>query len=117
MGYELDYDLVTELPGRPRPLGKRGMTRLDEKKEQGKWKAEIIGYPDLDNVFHKKACNDKVARDLGIAFHKVGVEEYEEWHKKGFRVEPGECDEISKEERVRLLRLTEGSAFRKGSKR
>lgn len=62
------------------------------------------------------AWDDRVARDLGKAFHEVGVEEYEEWAKKGFKVQEGEFENPSEEERERLLKLRIGCALRKGSK-
>lgn len=109
MGYELDYDFVANRSRKQR-------TKLDEREEQTKRKADLIGYADLDGV-QEPACDNKVAHDLGIAFHEVGMEEYEEWHKKGFRVKPGEFDNIPREEYDKLVKVMEGSAFRKGSKR
>ncbi|KAL9065790.1 MAG: hypothetical protein Q9161_008015 [Pseudevernia consocians] len=45
-----------------------------------------------DNGIREQAWDDRVARDLGIAYHEVGIEEYEEWQKKGFKAKKGDCD-------------------------
>ena len=61
--------------------------------------------------------DDRVARDLGLAFHEVGMEEYEEWQKRGFKANAEDFDNMSNQEKDRLMELMAGSALRKGSKR
>lgn len=80
--------------------------------------ADILG---IDEEKRKKITaetgwDDRVARDLGIAFHEVGIEEYDEWQKRGFHVDPSEFDDISQEEKDGLSELQSGCALRKGSK-
>jgi hypothetical protein len=59
------------------------------------------------------AWQDRVARDLDIPFHTVDLPEYEEWHRRGFRLEPGELEgKLPEEEDERLMTLAIGSAFR-----
>ena len=65
------------------------------------------------------ADEDRVSGYLNIPFHEVGVEEFEEWQRRGFIVKPGELEmeNLSKAEWNRLMTLATGSAFHKGSKR
>ncbi|MCJ1463264.1 hypothetical protein MMC07_001870 [Pseudocyphellaria aurata] len=116
MGYELDYEYVLKCQGRPRPLSKRQMARLDEKGKESERKKKIM-WADTEQVpSTEPTWDDRVARDLGIAYHEVGVEEYEEWQKKGFHVEAGEFENPSQEEQDRIHKLMVGCALRKGSK-
>ena len=115
LGYELDYDYISKTRGHARD--KRGFALFHARQRDGDRKAEIMG---LDQVsFGAKweaVGTDRVARDLGLAFHEVELEQYEEWRRRGFHLAPGEFDDISKEEIDRLARLQSGCAFRKGSK-
>ena len=118
-GFELDYDFVLKASGRPRPLGKRALKRLDEKLKEGERKKELMEASEGEgSKFPMGAWDDKVARDLGIAYHEVGIEEYEEWYHRGFRRKKGELEleNLSNEEIKRLDKLVAGSALRKGSK-
>lgn len=122
LGYELDYDYI--IRGSRVPRGRNvGSKRQEQKTEKDardrERKAEIMGRPcTTDTVCETVAWDDRVARDLGKAFHEVGVEEYEEWVRKGFEVREGEFEGLGKEEEEeRLLGLQTGSALRKGSKR
>lgn len=115
LGYELDYDYIAKCRGRPRKPGKRAPEKMKRMLEDDKRKAEIMGMDDRLGVLG--AWEDRVAKDLGIAYHEVGMEEYEEWKKKGFHAEASEFENRSEEDRNRLIKLMEGSSFRKGSKR
>ncbi len=129
-GHELDYDkivkrekLVKQVTG-PKPfgIGNRDLTKFERMRDDDKRKAEILGLSDekrdntnfLDNRVAR--WDDRVARDLGIPFHEVGMEEYETWKQRGFKVEPGEFENPSEEELDRVMQLMFGSALRKGSK-
>ncbi|KAL8791232.1 MAG: hypothetical protein Q9213_000189 [Squamulea squamosa] len=114
MGYELDFDYVLKSTGRPRPLSKRAQQRLEQKEKDSERKADITGRP--NNTLEETAWDDRVARDLGKAFHEVGMDEYEEWREKGFRVKNGEFEDPTEEEKERLKKLLIGCALRKGSK-
>lgn len=116
-GYELDFDYVLKASRRPRRLGKRGMEKLRQDRKQGERKRELMEVTDEQaRKFYMGAMDNKVAKDLGIAYHEVGIEEYEEWHKKGFRRKEGELENLDDEERKRLDKLVPGCALRKGSK-
>ena len=116
LGFELDKEyIIKRTGGRPRPLGKKALDHLEQKRKNGEKKAEIIGLLGDDNEIREEAWDDRLARDLGIAYHEVGMEEYEEWQKKGFTAKKEEFD-LSEKERKRLMDLMEGCALRKGSK-
>lgn len=116
LGYELDYDYILKTSGRPRRPGKRTEEKMDRAIKDDARKAEIMGRPEDARLQEGAAWDDRVARDLGKAFHEVGLEEYEEWAKKGFQVREGEFENPSEEEKERLLKLRIGCALRKGSK-
>ena len=117
LGFELDKEyIIKHTGGRPRPPGGKALDRLKQKRKDREKKAEIIGVLGDDNLIHEDAWDDRVARDLGIAYHEVGMEEYEEWQKKGFKAKKEDFD-LSKDDQDRLMDLTSGSALRKGSKR
>lgn len=66
-----------------------------------------------------RVCNvwdDLVARDFGLAYHEVGIEEYEQWQEKGFKTKPEKLRDLPSEEQDRLMNLMKGCALRKGSK-
>ena len=111
--------IIKHTGGRPRPLGKRAQERLNQSMEDDKKKREIMGIEDNKDdeaAKHKEAWDDRVARDLGIHFHEVGMEEYEEWQRRGFKADPQDFRNLSQEEKDRLMGLMSGSALRKGSK-
>ena len=115
LGYELDRDYVLKYcGGRPRPLSKRAQKHIEEQGKEDQRKMEIMGLPESCNRF--RACDDRVARDLDIAYHEVGVEEYERWAAKGFNAKEEDFANPSREEKDRLFGLMGGSALRKGSK-
>ena len=97
------------------------MDHYAEARKKTERKAELLGLAkSYNNIspFDEMAWDDKVARDSGIAYHEVGVGEFEEWKSKGFSVKEGELERenIPEEERERISRLATGSALRKGSK-
>ena len=118
LGYELDYKAVSGAGRGRRKSRKQREDDLERDTRERKRKDEIMNISkQTKTTMTNMARDDRVARDLGIAYHEVGMEEYEEWYKKGFRVEPGEFENIPKEEQDRIFDLAVGSAFRKGSKR
>lgn len=65
-------------------------------------------------LFTIDAIKERVEKDTGVPFHKVGPEDVKEWERKGFRkAKKGEFQNFSQEERERLTRLSEGSLLRK----
>jgi hypothetical protein len=116
MGYELDYDFIAKhCTGRPRAPGTSALAKFDQMGKEDARKAEIMGIATKDHRFISH-WDDRVAKDLGIVYHEVGMEEYEKWHERGFKIEPGEFEDPSKEEQDRVFNLAAGSALRKGSK-
>ncbi len=80
--------------------------------EEDKRKAEIMGRP-CEKLYMPQA-DDRVARDLDIPYHTVGLSAYEEWQRRGFHLEVGEMVERpSKVEMDRIGAIMAGSAFRK----
>ena len=63
------------------------------------------------------ALDDTVSQDLGISYHLVGVEEYKEWQWQGFKADLEELEREKSSDEDRIMWLSCGSAFRKGSKR
>ena len=116
LGYELDYDYIIKVSCRRKPSYKLSMEMMETAKKEHARKAEIMGMPEEGRGTDEAAWCDRVAQDLGIAYHEVGMEEYEEWHKRGFRAAPGDFENRSEKEEKRLMRLMTGCAFRKGSK-
>ncbi|KAL8995213.1 MAG: hypothetical protein Q9169_005001 [Polycauliona sp. 2 TL-2023] len=116
LGYELDYDYILKCSLGPRRAGARSDKKMDQGQKDDARKSEIMGRPDDVRIQEGAAWDDRVARDLGKAFHEVGIEEYEEWAMKGFKIQDGEFENPSEEEEARLLKLRSGCALRKGSK-
>ena len=117
LGYELDYHAVAAASRRPRARsGKKYMEMLERGQNEDDRKAELMGM-DRNQVsaFSMMAWDDRVSRDLGIPYHKVKMEHFEEWYEKGFRAQPGEFSSknLTPEEVKRIDKLAIGSAFRK----
>ncbi|KAJ9294035.1 hypothetical protein DTO271G3_7163 [Paecilomyces variotii] len=118
LGYELDYHKIADsFYRRGRPGTQAYEDMLERVRRENKRKAEIMGGPE-DNkrsAMTLMLWTDRVARDLGIPYHKVEMEHFEEWHAKGFRANGDEfiATNVSQEERDRVTDLATGSAFRK----
>lgn len=117
LGYELDYHAIAASTRRPRARsGKKYMEMLERERNEGDRKTELMGMNRNEvSAFSMMAWNDRVSRDLGIPYHKVKMEHFEEWYEKGFRAQPGEFNakNITPEEKERINKLAVGSAFRK----
>lgn len=62
----------------------------------------------------KDYWKDRVSKDLNVPWHKITVEHFKEWEKKGFRkARRGEYENPTEEERKRMLRLMNGASLRK----
>ena len=117
LGYELDYNLIAGRSSGRRRTYKQREEYWERERSESERKLEIMNFSkDKKSAMTNMAQDDRVARDLGIAYHEVGIEEYELWYQKGFRAQPGEFENLSKEEDDRICTLATGSAFRKGSK-
>jgi hypothetical protein len=109
---------------KPTPYNKRamvnGMERVIEKaQKERKRMAEIFfekgeAPTDLAYSRNENFWRDRVSKDLNIPWHKIGVPEFEEWEKKGFKMaRKGEYEKFSKEDREREMRLIDGASLRK----
>ncbi len=117
MGYELDYKYLCKVSHkRSRPSFEHTMKMIEKDKKELKRKSEIMGLSEEKCQQQETAWDDRVARDLGMAYHEVGIDEYEEWHKGGFHADPGDFENLSEKEKKRLDKIQVGSALRKGSK-
>ena len=126
LGYELDKQYIIKkisnrMPSARSAWGEKAMKKFAEERRNTMRKVELLGLNKHGNnisPFDEFVWCDKVARDLGIAYHLVGMEEYEEWKRRGFSVKEGELERenLPDEERERISRLATGSALRKGSK-
>ncbi|KAJ9255739.1 hypothetical protein DTO212C5_9103 [Paecilomyces variotii] len=118
LGYELDYHKVAGSFYRSGPSGTQDyMDMLEQDAREDNRKAEIMGGPERNkrSAMTFMLWEDRVARDLDIPFHKVEMEQFEEWHAKGFRANGDEfiAANVSPEEQDRVTDLATGSAFRK----
>jgi hypothetical protein len=117
LGFELSYEACAGIVrgGIRRPRGKNYYDMEDERDRERTRKMEIMGTK-RDNVsaLTSMAWNDRVARELGIPYHKVEIKHFEELAERGFVGKDGEFEAVnmSEEERDRLTKLCTGSAFR-----
>lgn len=118
LGYQLDYYKVTgsAYGSRSSMLGKSRYKSENQLTKEEHRKGKIMGTP-RNNVsaLTLMAWKERVSRDLGIPYHTVIMEDFEEWQERGFVAEPGEFEavNISKEKRDMIDKLATGSAYRK----
>ena len=86
---------------------------MDKELRDDERKAEIMGV-DWGKVsgLMLSFFDDQVARDLDIPFHTIGMPEFEEWHRRGFKADPKAWEEPSETEVARVNALSVGCAFR-----
>jgi hypothetical protein len=120
-GFELDYDKVAHWM-KPQAYNKskimNSMNRAVNRAEDEKKRMAVMFFePGAAPEGHGLDCNywkDRVSKDLGIPFHKIGVEEFEKWEKMGFpKAKKGDYQNPSGAERERMLKLIEGASLRK----
>ena len=122
-GFQLDYHKVAEWM-KPKPYNKnamiRGMDRaVDQAQREEERMAEIFfekGEAPADAGMSTAAnfWKDRVSKDLNVPWHKIGVPEFEEWEKRGFKkARKGEYEDFSKEDMEREMRLLSGASLRK----
>lgn len=97
-----------------------GMNRaVDKAQRDSKRMAEIFfekGEAPEDGQYanSQNYWKDRVSKDLGVPWHRIGVEHFEEWEKRGFKkARKGEYETFSEEERKRMSRMMEGASLRK----
>lgn len=115
LGYALDYHAVARSRRRPRvrAFSDKYLEMLERDERNERRMEQIMGVTDRDELsgFAETAMTNRVAKDLGIPFHTVGMEEFEEWHRRGFRAEQREWENVPKWERKRLLKIETKSAL------
>ena len=120
LGYQLDFDYIRKTSHRPRRSkghSDKMMAHCRKRDEERERKAQIMGAEgSSSNVLNENVWNDIVARDLGVPFHTVGMEEFEEWARRGGKAEVREYKELDGREQKRLMRLQTGCALRVGSR-
>ncbi|PVH68753.1 hypothetical protein DL98DRAFT_662030 [Cadophora sp. DSE1049] len=122
-GFQLDYHKVADWM-KPTPYNKSRMVNGMEKaiaksQAESEQMAEIFfekgeAPKDARNSQGKDFWKDRVSKDLSVPWHKITVEHFKEWEKKGFKkARRGEYENPSEEERKRMLRLMSGASLRK----
>lgn len=125
-GFRLDYKKVADWM-KPKAYNKgsmmSGMNKAvaraeDEKKRMAAAFFEGGKGPEGIDESHYAVdlIKDKVSKDLGIAWHKVGSAQVEEWAEKGFPKQMAKDyvrDTVTNEERKRLSSLETGASLRK----
>lgn len=115
-GFELSYKKCASVGRAPRRShGAQYFAMLEREAEESRRKEEIMGTRrEHVSALTSMAWNDRVARELGIPYHKVEMKHFEELARRGFKAKEGEFEaaNMSKEEQERLTKLCTGSAFR-----
>ncbi|KAK3316880.1 hypothetical protein B0H66DRAFT_592976 [Apodospora peruviana] len=111
LGYQLSYEMIMK--------DRSDMTRNEEipagtqqSVNELQQISAIVGRPGKGSAMLEMAWRDRVARDLDIPYHTVGVPEYAEWKRCGYSLGPEELVECPKEDMDRLWALHIGSKFR-----
>ena len=112
LGYKLSHPHVSK--SRCPAPSRMPATAMLKVAEEGRRVAEMMG------VRRAAVCtstllyfHDQVARDLDVPFHTVGIPEYEEWYRRGFRADPSTWEEeMGAKEAHRIDALAIGCAFR-----
>lgn len=118
-GFELDFQKVAHRM-QPSAYNKSAMVRnmekyIDQKRHDEEKMAHIFFEKGEapENRRHADAWKDRVSKDLYVPWHKIGVDHFVEWEKKGFpKAKRGEYETFTEEERARLLRLLSGASLR-----
>ena len=118
LGYELSPSRIQRASRRYRkPYNYEAYeARMEKEREERIRKCEIMGTPwEQISALTLMAWDDRVARELGIEYHKVEMKHFEELKRRGFVAKEGEFEasNMSKEERERITTLATGSAFRR----
>lgn len=121
-GFQLDWHKVDDWM-RPKPYNKNrimnGMNKAVDKAQQDSSAMAAIFFekgeaPENPHLADNGPWKDRVSKDLGVPWHKVGVKEFEQWDKKGFtKARKGDYENLSVEEKARMLRLLSGASLRK----
>ena len=132
-GYELDYDKVMNwfkpvsvqsikpTPAKERRFGAHVASEHDKKQqmldaffEEGAV-PNLKELPDTVNDFNMmSAVKERVKKDTGVPWHKVGPSEVRDWASKGLKkAKRGEYQEFSEEDKRRFIDKLSGASLRK----
>lgn len=125
-GYELGYGQVMKWMGPSSRLSKSSLDKMDrelgEKREAARRMAEIFFEPSaaphdaVGGQDNTGFWRDKVSKDLGIPWHQVGVEQFEEWERRGFpKARKGEYQVFDEAQQMRMSKMCDGCVLRKGA--
>jgi hypothetical protein len=109
---------------KPKPYNKgsivRGMEKSIEKTyQETKKMAEIFfekgeGPEDPARAQGAVYWKDRVSKDLNVPWHRIGVEHFQEWERKGIKkARRGEYENFSAAEKERMSKLRECCKLRK----
>ena len=71
-------------------------------------------HPQRTSPIMVPAWKARVEQALGVPIHKIGVNEFKEWDRRGFKkAKEGEYRDFSKAENERLMLKMTGGALRK----
>jgi len=98
----------------------RGMDRAVNKAQKDAKKMAAIFFVKGEAPERPEYCEgtdywkDRVSKDLNVPWHRIEVEHFEEWQKKGFKkARKGEYETFSEAEENRMMRLMSGASLRK----
>ncbi|KAH6721737.1 hypothetical protein BKA61DRAFT_505885 [Leptodontidium sp. MPI-SDFR-AT-0119] len=122
-GFQLDYHKVADWM-KPKGYNKSRIVNGMEKaiaraQSESQQMAEIFfekgeAPADTKNCRGTDYWKDRVSKDLNVPWHKITVEHFKEWERKGFKkARKGEYEDFTEEERKRMLRLMSGASLRK----
>jgi hypothetical protein len=120
-GFELDYDREAKSL-KPQAYNKKRMVRGVEKtlEKEAREKNEMtalffVNTPQRLEYNVVDYMKDRVSKDLGVPWHQIGPEYFKAWREKGFQPVKYEewWTEPTEEETKRLMKMREGSLFRK----
>ncbi len=128
-GFELDYDKCLEWC-KPMSRSKLKPTLAEEKRfgdyiekkeKEEKRMAELVGDANFDGKSGLDKCikvevyKERVRNDLGKKTYHVTIQDFEDWHKKGFRAKTEEFDieNMDPERKQKLTDYMTGASLRK----
>lgn len=124
-GFQLDYQKVAESHSSPWPKKTAMIQRMNVVIASMKFLEEMITKVFFDDTEENKKsisgsmvsidlAKDKISKDLGIPFHKIGREEVMLWEQKGFeKLKMEDWMTYSEEDKKRWMKMLSGGKFRK----
>ncbi|KAI9729360.1 MAG: hypothetical protein M1834_006883 [Cirrosporium novae-zelandiae] len=119
LGYKMAYHKIAKAVG-PRRRPKNIDAIIDQDIRESSRQGEIMGGPEKSkrSAITYMAWQYRVVKDLKKPYHTITMADFEEWHKRGFKVDdPAQFEgkNITEEFDDILLQLATGSDFREGT--